>query len=69
MRYNMSIEHVIDYKYEERLVNLTPMKAIRFNCLDCCGWSPLEVRECKIVKCPLHPYRMGKRQQDDEEEV
>ena len=32
---------------------LTPVKAIRAKCLDCCCDSMKEVRECPIVKCPL----------------
>ncbi len=39
---------------------MTPMKAIRAKCLDCCGTSH-EVRLCTIEKCPLYPYRFGKR--------
>lgn len=40
---------------------MTPMKAIRANCLDCCGGSPKEVRLCPSAKCPLYPYRLGHR--------
>lgn len=40
---------------------LTPIKAIRAKCLDCCCDSRSEVRLCSIEKCPLHPYRMGHR--------
>ena len=40
---------------------LTPVKAIRAKCLDCCCGHPSEVRICVAVNCPLHPYRMGKR--------
>ena len=40
---------------------MTPMKAIRANCLDCCGSSPKEVRLCPREKCPLYPYRFGHR--------
>ena len=39
----------------------TPIKAIRSKCLDCCNGSPYEVRKCVIPKCPLWPYRLGKR--------
>lgn len=41
--------------------NLTPLKAIRTKCLDCCCFQPLEVRLCTAENCPLFPYRMGKR--------
>ena len=40
---------------------LTPMKAIRAKCLDCCAGSSNEVRLCSIETCPLHPYRRGHR--------
>lgn len=39
---------------------MTPMKAIRAKCLDCCCGSSNEVRLCTIEKCPLYPYRFGK---------
>lgn len=37
----------------------TPMKAIRLKCLDCCGGSFSEVRECTVKRCPLYRYRSG----------
>jgi len=41
---------------------LTPIKAIRAKCLDCCCGQAKEVRECPSDKrCSLYPYRMGKR--------
>lgn len=40
---------------------LTPIKAIRAKCLDCCCGQAKEVRECTVKKCSLYPYRMGKR--------
>lgn len=39
---------------------MTPMKAIREKCLDCCGGSAFEVRECPVSACPLHIYRFGR---------
>jgi hypothetical protein len=39
---------------------LTPLKAIRANCLECCCDSAHEVRLCPTKNCPLHPYRFGK---------
>ena len=42
-------------------MHLTPVKAIRAKCLDCCCGNTAEVRRCPAVKCTLHPYRMGKR--------
>ncbi|MDW7651754.1 MAG: hypothetical protein SCK29_07185 [Bacillota bacterium] len=39
---------------------LTPIKAIRQQCLDCSGGQRAEVRECPVDACTLWPYRMGK---------
>lgn len=40
---------------------MTPMKAIRSKCLDCCCGSAPQVRQCTITGCPLFPYRFGHR--------
>lgn len=40
---------------------MTPMKAIRAKCLDCCCGQAKEARLCPVEKCPLYPYRFGKR--------
>jgi hypothetical protein len=39
---------------------LTPIKAIRAKCIDCCGGVMYQVRECGCSDCSLYPYRMGK---------
>ena len=38
---------------------MTPLKAIRLNCLECCVGSAKEVRLCQIPDCPLFQYRLG----------
>lgn len=38
---------------------LTPLKAIRAKCLDCCCWQASEVKLCPVRDCALYPYRMG----------
>ena len=40
---------------------LTPIKAIRAKCLDCCCDQLSEVRQCPVEACSLWPYRLGKR--------
>lgn len=45
---------------------LTPMKAIRAKCVECCAGSPKEVRLCTIKNCALYKYRMGHRPKGDE---
>lgn len=42
---------------------LTPLRAIRAACLDCCAGQRTEVRECHLEDCPLWPYRMGRNPQ------
>lgn len=41
--------------------NLTPVKAIRKKCLDCCCYQPKEVALCTATNCPLFSYRLGHR--------
>lgn len=44
---------------------LTPLRAIRKKCLDCCCGKITEVRLCEVKTCALHAYRMGHRPKDD----
>ena len=39
---------------------MTPVKAIRAKCLDCSGGSAKEVKECPVIACALHPFRLGR---------
>lgn len=43
--------------------NLTPLKAIRRKCLDCCCFQPKEVALCTAENCPLYAFRTGHRPQ------
>jgi len=38
---------------------MTPLKAIRAKCLDCCCGQANEVRLCPSSDCTLWPYRLG----------
>lgn len=49
------------------MAKLTPIKAIRKKCLDCCQGQMKEVRLCPVKQCPLHEYRHGHRPKADEE--
>ena len=40
---------------------MTPLKAIRAKCLECCGGSWRDVKFCTAGNCPLHEYRTGRR--------
>lgn len=39
---------------------VSPLRALRLNCLDCCNGSAQEVRLCTAVTCPSWPFRMGR---------
>ena len=39
---------------------VSPLRALRLKCLDCCNDSTQEVRLCTAVDCPSWPFRMGK---------
>jgi hypothetical protein len=39
---------------------VSPLRALRLKCLDCCNGSAQEVRLCTAVDCPSWPFRMGK---------
>ena len=43
------------------MAKLTPMKAIRQKCLDCCNGQYKEVRLRTVKNCPLYEYRNGHR--------
>lgn len=39
---------------------MTPLKAIRAKCIDCCCGSSNEVKLCTVTSCPLYDFRFGK---------
>lgn len=39
---------------------VSPAKAIRLFCLECCGGSSNEVKFCTAPNCVLYPFRFGK---------
>lgn len=49
------------------MAKLTPMRAIRAKCLDCCCGQVVEVRLCAAENCPLWEYRMGHRPKEDKQ--
>ena len=40
------------------MVRFTPLKAIRFKCLECAG-SFKAIKHCMSFDCPLYIYRLG----------
>lgn len=51
-------------KLKEKFSNsedrVSPIKAIRLKCLDCCCGQRVEVNLCPCENCPLWPFRFGK---------
>src|SRR2546422_3212464 len=41
-------------------------KIVRAKCLSCAG-RPKAIRECTVLECPLHPYRLGPQPRRSEE--
>ena len=39
---------------------VSPLRALRLKCLDCCNGSAQKVRFCTVVDCPSWPFRLGK---------
>lgn len=48
------------------MAKLTPMKAIRKKCLECCNGQVKEVRLCLVKNCALYVYRSGHRPKGEE---
>lgn len=57
----MAIKQKIRTKTGFETVTLTPMSAIRKNCLECVGWMYSEVAKCEIETCCFYQYRFGKK--------
>jgi hypothetical protein len=38
---------------------MSPLKALRARCIDCCAGELSRVRRCAHLDCPSWPYRMG----------
>jgi hypothetical protein len=39
---------------------MSPLRALRLKCLDCCNGSAQEIQLCTAVDCPSWPFRMGR---------
>ncbi len=55
----MPIKHTIKSRNGgTRTVYLTPIRGVRFHCIECAGTAQ-EVKRCTCQLCPLYPYRLG----------
>jgi len=63
----MPIHHEIrtNRNQKTRKVKLTPLKAIKFNCIECMGFQDKFVFDCTDKLCPLYPFRTGKTMTKD----
>lgn len=52
----MTVEELTELGHNRRPL----LAVIRANCIDCAGGSEAEVRRCRLVACPMWPYRMSK---------
>ena len=50
----------IQSKNGHKVVDLNRRKAIREKCLNCSGYSYVEVECCNFTDCPLHRFRTGR---------
>ncbi|MBF0398628.1 MAG: hypothetical protein HQK78_17770 [Desulfobacterales bacterium] len=50
----------------DKIKRLTPIRAIRANCIECSCGQLKEVRLCHIKTCPLWIYRTGHRPKKNE---
>ena len=60
MAFNHTFKYLLGGKEVTETKSISAGRAIRYNCLDCCGGSQNDVKECHITLCPLWPFRMGK---------
>ena len=51
-------------KNGHKIIDINRRLAIRERCLNCSGWSYVEVKNCQFVNCQLYPYRSGMGKQD-----
>jgi hypothetical protein len=54
-------EAIVFEAEEPKAGRVTPLRAVRQECLDCCGGSANEVRLCVSKSCPSWPFRFGRR--------
>jgi hypothetical protein len=58
------ITEVHEIEHEQAGQNITPLKAVRRHCLECCNGSAHEVSLCAAKSCPLWPFRFGRKPTD-----
>jgi len=56
----MSVKHTFRWKDGYQTKQLTPLRALRNRCLDCCNWSVEEVKGCLAKDCAAWVFRSGR---------
>lgn len=54
------IKHTYKINNVEYSKEISPLKAIRLNCLECSGGLSDAVKDCPIETCAVYPFRFGK---------
>jgi hypothetical protein len=57
----------IIHKKGHKIIDLNRKKGCRERCLNCSGWSAVEVKRCQQTDCPLYNYRMTGNNQNAKE--
>lgn len=52
-------QQIIKTCEENQIQRISPSKAIRKKCLDCCCGDRQEVSDCEIISCSIWPFRFG----------
>ena len=55
---------IIQSKNGSKEINLNRRKAVRERCLNCSGWSYIEVENCQFSDCDLYPFRLAAGKQN-----
>jgi len=48
------------------MAKLSPLRAIRIKCYDCCAYQKNEIKLCTVKRCALWPFRHGHRPLKDQ---
>ena len=61
------MQTIIQSKNGSKEINLNRRKAVRERCLNCSGWSYIEVENCQFADCDLYPFRLAAVKQNAQE--
>lgn len=56
-KYCEHIPAIYQATYRKAMKGRSLAAAVKAKCQDCMNWQQVEIRECPVVTCTLHPYR------------